>query len=120
MTCTETVFIGKVKYVDPDKEFIPEGNALYPFVHKRCSFDYERELRAVFQPFPVVNGRIELDTPSPIGCALAVDVAKLVLSVFVAPRQPNWFREAVESVVAAFGPPGVRVVQSDLDRDPLY
>jgi hypothetical protein len=49
---SDRAFIGVVKYVDYDTEWMPEGNTLYPFVHKRKSFEHERELRAVMQELP--------------------------------------------------------------------
>jgi len=36
------IFIGKVQYIDYEKDWLPEGNALYPFVHKRKSFAHEQ------------------------------------------------------------------------------
>ena len=41
------VHFGKVRYVDYKREWMPEGNFLYPFVHKRKSFEHENELRAI-------------------------------------------------------------------------
>lgn len=35
----------KVTYVDYASSFIPEGNLFFPYVHKRLSFEFEREYR---------------------------------------------------------------------------
>lgn len=35
----------KVEYVDYDATFIPEGNIFFPYIHKRLSFEFEREYR---------------------------------------------------------------------------
>ena len=43
----EPINIGKVKYVDYDKQEIPWNNLLHLAIHKRKSFEYERELRAI-------------------------------------------------------------------------
>jgi hypothetical protein len=57
----EKCYLGVVKYIDYDKEWLPDGNLLYPFVHKRLSFAHERELRAVIHgdskavPVPEAN-----------------------------------------------------------------
>ena len=40
-------YIGVVKYIDYKTQWMPEGNAFYPYVHKRRSFEHERELRAI-------------------------------------------------------------------------
>lgn len=45
-------FLGVVKYIDYDSEWMPEGNLFYSFAHKRKSFEHERELRALIQDAP--------------------------------------------------------------------
>jgi hypothetical protein len=37
----DPVFVGMVKYIDYEKEWLPEGNAFYPFLHKRKSLHHE-------------------------------------------------------------------------------
>ena len=44
---SETVWIGRVRYLDYDEEMIWESNGLAPIVCKRRSFQHEKELRAV-------------------------------------------------------------------------
>jgi hypothetical protein len=41
------VYIGRVRYLDYEREFIPAGNILAPFLYKRKSFSHENEVRAV-------------------------------------------------------------------------
>jgi hypothetical protein len=48
----ENCFIGTVKYIDYETDFFPHGNVLYPFVHKRKSFAYENEIRALTHVLP--------------------------------------------------------------------
>ena len=43
----ETVYVGKLRYIDYTKDRIPEGNVFYPIMYKRKSFEHERELRVV-------------------------------------------------------------------------
>lgn len=113
----EQVFVGRVKYVDPATEWIPEGNLLYPFVHKRRSFAHEREVRAVVQRPPQTTSSGE---DAPAGLDVEVDVDCLVESVFVAPGQPGWFKAVVQDVVEAFVANRIPVHQSDMDRAPIY
>src|SRR5207247_223935 len=43
--------VSVVHYIDYESEWLPEGNLMYPYVHKRRSFAHERELRALhFDP----------------------------------------------------------------------
>jgi len=46
------VFIGRMRYYDPETDKLPEGNVLRPYVFKRISFSHEQEVRAVVQASP--------------------------------------------------------------------
>jgi hypothetical protein len=38
------IYVGEVRYIDYETEPIPEANVFWPFIHKRRSFEHEREL----------------------------------------------------------------------------
>src|SRR5215470_12532868 len=57
------VFLGLVKDIDYETEWVPEGNFFYPFLHKRKSFEHEREVRAIWQELTGKDGRITVDAP---------------------------------------------------------
>lgn len=115
LTGPEPIFIGMVNYVDPRVEVVPQGNVLWPYLHKRRSFSYEQELRAICW-----KGREMHSSTSPLGFNIAVDVDRLIDAVFVAPGQPAWFHSVVTTVVQKLGHTGVSVHQSDLDVDPVF
>jgi hypothetical protein len=120
------IFAGLVRYVDYDTEWIPEGNTMWPFVHKRRSFESESELRALIQDWPTVEDseaegerRVDLDQPSPPGRAVAVDLDCLVDAIHVSPIAPQWFRDLVTPVCARYGLEKP-VVRSALSARPVY
>jgi hypothetical protein len=116
-----SVFIGKVKYIDFEKDWMPEGNTLYPFVHKRKSFEYENELRAVIQEFRYKkNG--EFDWSKPLfddGLYVQVDLSVLIDKIYLAPTSPEWLFELVKSIVKQYKL-YKDVFQSSLDDVPVY
>lgn len=115
------IYIGKVKYIDYDKDWLPEGNALYPFVHKRKSFEHEQELRAVIQQFRYTkNGEINWDRPLfDDGVYVQVDLDLLIDKIYLAPTAPKWLPELVKSVTKRYKL-DKEVVQSTLDDVPVY
>jgi hypothetical protein len=115
------VFIGKVKYIDFEKDWMPEGNTLYPFVHKRKSFEHEKELRAIIQEFRYKkNGELDWSKPSfDDGICARVDLGVLIDRIYLAPTSPKWLFELVKSITKKHKL-DKDVLQSRLDDVPVY
>ncbi len=121
---TPRVYIGRVQYMDYDADWIPEGNALAPFVHKRHSFEFEGELRAVYCSRQAADGErdercVDPDEQVPQGVRVSVDLDRLIERVHVSPAAPAWLAELVKKVCLRYGL-AAPVVQSDLAGTPVY
>ena len=86
ITDERKVYIGTVSYIDFNAEVIPDGNGFYPYVHKRKSFEHEREIRALCRERIWANddGRDDAVRYSPIGAEtirIQVDLDELVEAV---------------------------------------
>ena len=116
-----SVFIGKVKYIDFEKDWMPEGNTLYPFVHKRKSFEHEKELRGVIQELRYKkNGGLDWSKPLfDDGIYVQVDLGVLIDKIYLAPTSPRWLFELVKSITAKYKL-DKDVLQSSLDDAPVY
>jgi hypothetical protein len=121
-----SAFLGVVQYIDYNTEWMPEGNAYYRFMHKRRSFEHERELRALIQATPL--------KPDPGGSAgqifdyientkrgqeAPVELVQLIEKIYVAPTAASWFRDVVKSITAKYGI-NLPVLQSALDQKPEF
>ncbi len=104
-----SIYAGLVQYIDYRTEAMPLGNGFEPFLHKRLSFDYERELRVMFDTHD--------DDTTERGFAVGVDLAALIERVYVAPTSKPWFGELVANVFARFGC-DADVIRSDLLTGP--
>ncbi len=114
------VFIGKVKYIDYKTEWLPEGNSFYPFLHKRKSFEYEHEIRAIIQIFPVKNNKLDLTQEiSDSGIYVSVNLDKLIERVFISPTAQTWFIDLINSIAKKYNLEK-EVVQSSLAERPVY
>lgn len=124
--CPEPVGFGMVEYVDYQIDCISDRSGLAPCVCKRKSYEYERELRAIFYKKPDYRA-IFYKTPDdyardkgfrPIqeviasfqnhpglfdeklgGMYIRVCLDRLVESVYVSPGSPEWYRKVVKSVM---------------------
>ena len=88
--CDEAIYIGTVTYADYENTYIAESDLFTPVLHKRKSFEHEREVRAIkgnFSPPGI-----------PTGAYCKVDLEALIAEVIVAPQAPTWFSDLVNSV----------------------
>lgn len=116
----EKVYLGVVKYIDYENEWIEAGNLLNPFVHKRKSFEHEREIRALITRFPSAPDWPDLKNDTiHEGVQVPVDVDRLVEHIYVAPSAPSWFAKLVREVIARYGF-RFEVTQSKLDEGPVF
>jgi hypothetical protein len=111
------ILIGTVTYADYAADVMPEG-VFARFLHKRVSFEYEREIRAVH-----LAQRHDDRTPwlpeGPPVVPISVDLDKLVETVYVSPKAPAWFADVVRDVTVRYGK-SWPVQYSSLDSDPVY
>lgn len=133
----ETVYIGKVEYINYSKDHIPDrdqetplGNTISPFLHKRESFKHESELRAIIQEFPRDDGddfvisEEELEAEdtggeSPSGRYVDIDLDELIDTIRVAPSAPDWIVELLESVLETYGL-DKDIIPSSMESEPIY
>jgi hypothetical protein len=117
----ERILIGKVTYIDYKVDDFPWNNWLYPYVHKRKSFEFENELRALFQeenPTPDnEDGKPrQFLPPGQHPKPVVIELNNLVEEVYVSPRAEPWTRELIEKIVARYQR-NWRVRKSDLDDE---
>ena len=117
----ESAYVGVVKYIDYQNEWLPEDNRFWPYVYKRASFAHEQEVRAVIQKMPAhCKGGIDRAAPPPRdGVWKPTDLSALIDAVFVAPTSPEWFWELTQKVTTRHIP-ALRVIRSALDEEPFY
>lgn len=115
-------YIGKVRYVDYDDEWIPENSLIGPFTYKRLSFSHENEIRLIILEgvdYKKNGGGFDIGYRSPYqGISLSIDLNKTIDSIYVAPTSPLWFKNLVEQVVSRYSL-NTPVFQSSLDSDPF-
>ena len=116
----ESVYVGLVQYIDYKKDWLPEDNTFYPFMHKRKSFAHENEVRIIRQEEPVYEGKILVDKQNDRdGIAVAVNLTLLIDKVYIAPTASTWDRSLVEEVLKKYEI-NKEVKLSNLDEDPVY
>jgi hypothetical protein len=122
----EEVHIGVISYISYERDKIPAGNTFWPLMHKRKSFEHERELRAVWSALhrlseagPAVASGHQYQSAPETGVWKHVDLEGLAENIFVSPTAKPWFLELVKKVLRRYDV-GVPVHQSDLAAEPLF
>ncbi len=113
------VYIGIVNYIDFRKEKISELNSLYPFIHKRKSFVYENELRAVIMDWKREYLPEISESTLEKGEYIEVDIHRLIEKIFVSPNSEGWYNELVRSVLHKYGL-AIDVEDSCLSERPVW
>lgn len=115
------VFIGMVKYIDYNTQYINAANSYSPFIHKRKSYEHEKEIRAVIVKHTEnEDGSIDLYTSSiDSGISVPVDIEMLIENIFISPTAPKWFTELIQAIIVKYDY-NFNVVQSELKNAPLW
>jgi hypothetical protein len=104
-------YIGEVNYIDYKKEYIPFDDLFFPFLFKRKSFQYEREVRIITD---VADSNIKLND----GLKINVDITQLIEKIYIHPKSENWYKNLVIQLVKQLGF-DFEIEKSDLESDIL-
>ena len=119
---TESVYMGMVQYKDYRslRDWIPGGNVMYPFIHKRKEFEHEKEVRAIIlAPEVLSKERKEKGNYKPQGIRVPINIETFVETIRVQPSAPIWVRQAIEHLLERYGW-GMKVMSSQIDIEPMY
>ncbi len=111
--------IGMVNYIDYETDTFPTDNVLYPIIHKRKSFEHERELRALIWFQNDRNRKLLEEKDLSYGLSLKIDLKELIDSIYVSPNAPDWLHNLVQSVAKRYELE-VDVHQSKINESPIY
>lgn len=115
-----SLFIGKVSYIDYEFQGFPQGNILYPVMHKRISFAHEQEVRLVTTKFPE-NWGTPQEEVNPLGVLFDWPLDMVVEAIHVDPYAPVYFHDVVSSVIRRVLPDlEDRVFWSKMRASPVY
>ncbi|TDD75209.1 hypothetical protein [Flavobacterium caseinilyticum] len=104
-------YIGEVNYIDYKKEHIPFDDMFFPFLFKRKSFQYEREVRIISD---IGEGDIKINE----GLKISININQLIERIYIHPKSENWYKNLVIQLVTELGF-DFTIEKSDLESDIL-
>lgn len=111
-------YIGAVTYIDYESQAFPHGNLYYASMHKRLSFEHEREIRLV----KIMSEYCGLQSgDGPGGITIDWPLETAAHAIFVNPYAPAYYYEVVQSVVKRIATNlENRVFWSQMKASPVY
>ena len=107
--------LGKVNYLNWDKESFNSMNAFAAILSKRASYRHESEVRAI-----IWKGSPTIDLPfNDFGADLPIVLNDLIDRVYVSPAAPEWFEEIVTDLCLRYNLTAL-VSQSDLSQQAVF
>ncbi|WP_339889943.1 hypothetical protein [uncultured Flavobacterium sp.] len=103
--------IGQVNYIDYKKELIPFDDSFFPFLFKRKSFQYEREVRIISD---VSLDNLKINE----GLKIDVNIDQLIERIYIHPKSENWYKNLVIELVEKLDF-DFTIEKSDLESDIL-
>lgn len=104
-------YIGEVNYIDYKKEYIPFEDIFFPFLFKRKSFQYEREIR-------IISDTSKASLAINDGLKIDVVIDQLIEKIYIHPKSENWYKNLVVEMVKKLGYE-ITIEKSDLESDIL-
>ena len=103
--------IGEVNYIDYKKEHIPFDDMFFPFLFKRKSFQYEREVR-------IISDASQEEIKINDGLKINVDISQLIEKIYIHPKSENWYKNLVIELVSKLNCK-IDIEKSDLESEIL-
>lgn len=102
------IYIGRVTYIDYEKDAAPLDNWFSHFLLKRTNYSHECEIRAMARAMKRAGQKrddlpLELVPPHAPGLYVDVDLGVLIEQVVASPFTLDYVFEALESVASAYG-----------------
>jgi len=109
--------LGFIKYIDFEKELIPEGNLFNPFFYKRKEFEHENEIRIATSLLEELDPLYKKKTPG--GIKVPVNNKILIDKIYLSPYCSHGFERSVSRITNNFSKK-INVMRSKLDSKPMF
>jgi hypothetical protein len=116
----EKIEFSTVKYIDYENA---EGKwpPQFAFIHKRKSFEYEKELRALILKIDrwteMKNNPENYQKKEIVGIKCNVNLLTLIENIYIAPTAPKWFSDLAKDILEKYEL-NLPIKQSELEEDP--
>lgn len=109
------IYLGMVKYIDFEKDYFALDNIMNPTMHKRRSFEHEKEVRAMIQHFNEASEDYKLDHEvTQFGLTIPFDINIAIDEIHLSPEAKPWFVKMIQETNTKLG------ITTPLKKSSLY
>jgi hypothetical protein len=100
----EKLSLSEIKYIDYNKEYMPDQNTMYPVIHKHKAYSFEEELRLI-HTVEFGHGQIYDWSAEKIkqGKYIKLDLNELIEEIVVSPYAADWYIDLIKDMCNKFG-----------------
>lgn len=101
----EEIRISEIHYLDYSKDLMQDGNTFFPMIHKQNAYDYEAEIRLIYEiDFPQIGRAFDWSKEEiQEGKLLPVDLNILIDEIIVGPFSPKWMTDLIIDLADKYG-----------------
>jgi len=104
-----SIYIGKVNYIDRLKTAIPSGNTFFPFLYKSIGYQFEQEMRCIISTMG-----LDKEAKNPDFIRVKVDLDQLISNIYLHPSAPDWYRKNIVQLCTQHGINEAKIRNSNL------
>jgi hypothetical protein len=97
------IYLSLINYLDYDTDIMPDGNTMFPVIHKQKAYSYEEEIRLIYTITP--NTGWEFDwTKEKVqeGLYIKSNLNTLIDEIILSPFAPQWYFDLVSDIMERF------------------
>lgn len=112
----EKLSLSEIRYIDYNKDYMPDGNKMYPIIHKHKAYDFEEELR-IIHTVDFGNGLVYdwKNEEVEYGKYLDVNLKELVDEIIISPYSSNWYMDLVKNLCETYRL-NATIIKSELSK----
>lgn len=97
----ESIYLSEVKYLDYNTDYFDPSNLFRLAIHKRKSFEFEKEVRCICMKMPegLKEKQSPLDVETPTGIKIPINLDVLIDKIYLSPYAPSYLEENVKMIM---------------------
>ncbi|MGD0711588.1 MAG: hypothetical protein ABR968_10475 [Bacteroidales bacterium] len=99
----EQIRLSEIRYINYDREIMPDGNTMYPLIHKQTAYAYEDEVRLIHETNQVGWEHDWSKEEVQEGIYIQTDLNELIEEINIGPYSPKWFHSLIQDISLKYG-----------------